>query len=65
MKQNLRAGDWFGCGRKITTESWAGFLKAQAEYWKQHDEKQSLKISNLENQRRQKVAGPRNENFPY
>ncbi len=31
------APDWFGCGRTITTESWEGFKKARAEYYRKVD----------------------------
>jgi hypothetical protein len=34
------APDWLGCGRIITTESWNGFLKARAEYYRKQDMKE-------------------------
>ena len=33
----LRSGDWFGCGRVITTESWNRFLAARKAYWEKKD----------------------------
>jgi len=33
MKSRLRAGEWFGCGKVITTESWNAFVAAYKEYY--------------------------------
>ncbi len=30
--------DWFGCGRKITLESWDAFTKARQAYYTKVDE---------------------------
>lgn len=35
MKQKAEAPDWFG--RRITSDSWKGFLKARAEYYAKKD----------------------------
>jgi DNA-directed RNA polymerase subunit RPC12/RpoP len=32
-RKSKPAPDWLGCGRKITSESWNGFLKARAEHF--------------------------------
>lgn len=31
------APDWFGCGRKITQESWDGFLEARRRFYEAQD----------------------------
>jgi hypothetical protein len=44
--KSVRAGDWFGCGRVITTESWEGFKKARADYYRRVDEAKALGTPN-------------------
>lgn len=41
-KTGIRGGDWFGCGKVITAESWEGFIKAQREYWEAKDAENHL-----------------------
>jgi hypothetical protein len=55
------APDWLGCGRIITTESWNGFLKARAEYYRKQDmkEHQSLAIQALEQMKGDDLARAR------
>lgn len=47
MKTGIRAGDWLGCGRVITQESWNGFLAAQSAYWQRKDKEKMNAIEKL------------------
>lgn len=36
-RSTIRAGDWFGCGRTITHQSWGQFLAARQAYYDKVD----------------------------
>lgn len=43
IKTSVCSGDWFGCGRAITQESWDGFIAARKAYWDKKDKQDGPK----------------------
>lgn len=41
-KSSVRSGDWFGCGRTITQDSWDGFIAAHKAYWDKKDKQRPI-----------------------
>lgn len=44
--KHINAGDWFGCGKKITQESWDAFIAARKEYYDRLDYYDKLDAEN-------------------
>lgn len=45
-RKSITAGEWFGCGKTITQESWDAFIAARKEYYDSLDYYDKLDAEN-------------------